>query len=63
MGISTLYARLANDTLINNHVEEALKRHIGFVYPNGTIDNSWGIRSNKWTCFVDATSERLPYFI
>ena len=53
----TLYARLANDTLINNHVEEALKRHIGFVYPNGTIDNSWGIRSNKWTCFGGATSD------
>lgn len=53
----TLYACLANDEAVHAYVREALKRHLGFIYPDGSMDASWGIRSNKWTCFGSGTSD------
>jgi hypothetical protein len=52
-----LYARLSGDTLVLNKVVESAKRHLHFIYPDGSLDGSWGIRSNKWTCFGGATSD------
>jgi hypothetical protein len=52
-----LYARLTNDSVVNACVEKSLKNHLAFVYPDGSLDASWGIRSNKWTCFGSATSD------
>ncbi len=52
-----LYARLANDTVVTTCVEKSLEQHLAFVYPDGSLDASWGIRSNKWTCFGSATSD------
>lgn len=52
-----LYARLADDIIVNDYVEKSLKSHLGFIYPDGSMDASWGIRSNKWTCFGSATSD------
>lgn len=52
-----LYARLTHDTLVNNYVKASLKEHLYFIYPDGSLDNSWGIRSNKWTLYGGATSD------
>ena len=52
-----LYARITGDTLVNNRVRHALKEHLYFIYPDGSLDNSWGIRSNKWTLYGGATSD------
>lgn len=51
------YAKLNKDTLVNNAVKHALKSHLYFIYPDGSLDNSWGIRSNKWTTYGGATSD------
>lgn len=51
------YARLARDTLVNSYVRKALRNHLSFIYPDGSMDNSWGIRSNKWTTYGGATSD------
>lgn len=52
-----LYASVTGDTLVNNSVKKALKEHLSFIYPDGSMDNSWGIRSNKWTLYGGATSD------
>ncbi len=52
-----LYARLTGDTLVDSHVRKSLKGHLYFIYPDGSLDNSWGIRSNKWTLYGGATSD------
>lgn len=51
------YAKLTGDTLVNDAVKHALKSHLYFIYPDGSLDNSWGIRSNKWTTYGGATSD------
>jgi hypothetical protein len=51
------YAKLTGDTLVNSAVKHALKSHLYFMYPDGSMDNSWGIRSNKWTTYGGATSD------
>ncbi|MCB9210668.1 MAG: hypothetical protein H6609_14975 [Ignavibacteriales bacterium] len=53
------YAKLTNDAMVNDYVKKALANHIYFVYPDGSLDNSWGIRSNKWTNFGSATSDGM----
>lgn len=53
------YAKLIHDKLVNKYVKKALKNHIYFVYPDGSLDNSWGIRSNKWTNYGGATSDGI----
>jgi len=52
-----LYARLAKDAKIESLVTNSLENHLYFVYPNGAIDGSWGIRSNKWTTFGSSTAD------
>jgi hypothetical protein len=52
-----LYAGLSGDTLTNYYVLESLKRCVHFVYPDGSIDNSWGVRSSKWTTFGSFTAD------
>ncbi|TDE15212.1 hypothetical protein [Dyadobacter psychrotolerans] len=52
-----LYARISGDTLVDNRVRQSLKEHLYFIYPDGSMDNSWGIRSNKWTMYGGATSD------
>jgi hypothetical protein len=51
------YAKITGDTLVNHAVKHALKSHLYFIYPDGSLDNSWGIRSNKWTTYGGATSD------
>lgn len=52
-----LYAQLAKDDVVTQIVETSLIRHLYFIYPDGSMDASWGIRSNKWTCFGSGTSD------
>lgn len=52
-----LYSRFANDRIVDDYVEKSLNKHLGFIYPDGSMDASWGIRSNKWTCFGSGTSD------
>ena len=53
----SLYARLAGDTLVESLVRKSLEVHLNFIYPDGSMDGSWGIRSNKWTTYGGATSD------
>ncbi len=48
IGYIALYAILKNDLRIKQIAANLLKVHELFVYPNGSIDNSWGTRSFKW---------------
>jgi hypothetical protein len=52
-----LYAKLTSDTLVDGYVKKAVKNHLYFIYPDGSLDASWGIRSNKWTGYGSATSD------
>ncbi|WP_294609300.1 hypothetical protein [uncultured Bacteroides sp.] len=52
-----LFAQLAKDDVIKQIVEKSLAQHLYFIYPDGSMDASWGIRSNKWTCFGSGTSD------
>jgi hypothetical protein len=52
-----LYAKLSGDDAIHDLVLASLKNHLYFVYPNGAIDGSWGIRSNKWTTYGSQTAD------
>lgn len=52
-----LYAKVCGDTLVKRYVAHALKSHVNFIYPDGSLDGSWGIRMNKWTMFGSATSD------
>ena len=51
------YARLTGDTLVDREVKRALVNHVLFLYPDGSMDGSWGIRSNKWTVYGSGTSD------
>ena len=51
------YAKNTNDTIVYNAVAHGLKNHLFFIYPDGSLDNSWGIRSNKWTTYGGVTSD------
>ncbi len=52
-----LYAKSTGDEFVDDKVKESLKNHLYFVYPNGSIDGSWGIRSNKWTTYGSKTAD------
>ena len=49
IGDLALYGILKSDNTIKNRAAELLHAHAWFVYPNGSVDNSWGTRSYKWT--------------
>ncbi|MEJ2618185.1 MAG: hypothetical protein P8Z35_24730, partial [Ignavibacteriaceae bacterium] len=40
-----------------NYVKESLKRMIYFIYPDGSTDDSWGVRSSKWTTYGSFTAD------
>ena len=52
-----LYAKLTNNQEASNVVREALKRIIYFIYPDGSTDGSWGVRSSKWTTYGSFTAD------
>lgn len=51
------YARLAGDAHVAEAVRRSAAQHLWFFYPDGTLDASPGIRSNKWTVWGSGTSD------
>lgn len=51
------YAKTTGDKEVENAVRQSLRTHVYFIYPDGSLDASWGIRSNKWTMVGSATSD------
>lgn len=49
IGYIALYAILTKDLHMKQVAADLLKEHYLFVYPNGSVDNSWGTRSFKWS--------------
>lgn len=52
-----LYAKLRGNKFIDDLVKESLKRHIYFIYPDGSTDGSWGVRASKWTTYGSVTAD------
>jgi len=52
-----LYAKLSKDRLVENYVEESLRRYAYFIYPNGSTDGSWGVRASKWITYGSFTAD------
>jgi len=52
-----LYAKLRGNDFVDGYVQEALKRYIYFIYPDGSTDGSWGVRANKWTTYGSVTAD------
>ena len=49
------YASLTGDRI--NHFRELFRKHLAFLLPDGAIDNSFGVRHNKWTYWGSRTSD------
>ena len=56
LGTLALYSLITKDDLVKRKVLKALKTHLFFVYPDGSIDDSWGSRSYKWTTYGSKTA-------
>ncbi len=52
-----LYAKLTNNKIAEDFVRESLRRMIYFIYPDGSTDGSWGVRSSKWTTYGSFTAD------
>lgn len=52
-----LFARLTGNKQVEDFVRESLKRMIYFIYPDGSTDGSWGVRSSKWTTYGSFTAD------
>ncbi len=53
------YAELSGDEPVMNAVETSAVAHLPFIYPDGMLDASSGIRSNKWTVYGSGTSDGI----
>lgn len=53
----TRYAQLTADTLVGQAVRRSAEQHLWFIYPDGMLDASAGVRSNKWTLAGSGTSD------
>ena len=51
------YAQITGDTLVAEAVRRSAEQHLWFIYPDGMLDASAGIRSNKWTLWGSGTSD------
>jgi len=52
-----LYAKLTHNENVTEVVRKALQRIIYFIYPDGSTDGSWGVRSSKWTTYGSFTAD------
>lgn len=53
------YARLTQDCTVAEAVRRSAAQHLWFIYPDGMLDASAGIRSNKWTVYGSGTSDGI----
>lgn len=49
IGFVALYGHLTGEQAAMRRAAQVLEHHLPFFYPNGSVDNSWGTRSYKWT--------------
>ena len=49
-------ARILGETEVEEAAAASLRAHLPLVYPDGSLDNSWGVRSNKWTVYGSKTA-------
>ncbi|MBR3968746.1 MAG: hypothetical protein IKJ93_04075 [Clostridia bacterium] len=49
---------MKDDEKLKFYVDRAID-HLGFLLPDGAIDNSWGTRQNKWTYWGSRTSDGM----
>ena len=56
IGAMAEYARLTNDSKVMAASVHALAAHMNMMYPDGSIDNSFGSRNYKWTLFGSKTA-------
>lgn len=52
-----LFAKMTNNKIAEEYVKQSLKRLIYFIYPDGSTDGSWGVRSSKWTTYGSFTAD------
>ncbi len=52
-----LYAKLRGNKLVDSMMQEAVKRLVYFIYPDGSTDGSWGVRASKWTTYGSITAD------
>jgi len=52
----SLYLELVGDKKVEAVFNKALKAHLHFIYPNGSLDNSIGSRGYKWTLYGSKTT-------
>jgi hypothetical protein len=50
------YAELTGDARVRSEAVRAMGAHVNFIYPDGSMDNSFGSRSYKWTLFGSKTA-------
>mgnify|MGYP000035214419 CR=1 FL=1 len=56
LGSLALFSLAAGDDQVKKQVVRALQTCLYFVYPDGSIDNSWGVRGYKWTTYGSKTA-------
>lgn len=49
---------MKDDEKLKFYTDRAID-HLGFLLPDGAIDNSWGTRQNKWTYWGSRTSDGM----
>ena len=56
LGALAIYARLSGDDAVRTETLRAVETHLKFMYPDGSLDDSWGSRSYKWTLYGSKTA-------
>ncbi|TBL78997.1 hypothetical protein EYB31_12280 [Paenibacillus thalictri] len=56
LGAMAEYALMTGDAELKQRTVHALRKHLEMMYPDGSIDNSFGSRNYKWTLFGSKTA-------
>jgi len=51
------YAEIMEDAAVMDAVRRSAATYLTFIYPDGMLDGSMGVRSNKWTLYGGGTSD------
>lgn len=51
------YAQLCRDRVVREQVSRSARAHTWFIYPDGTLDGTVGLRSSKWAVWGSATAD------
>ncbi len=56
LGYLALYSVLTDNDDLLDRVARLFENHVYFVYPDGSVDDSWGSRCYKWTAYGSKTA-------